>query len=144
MDSKAAAWMPETRYEAVEEQLQYWKEAKTTEFFIKDGDNQLDIEIICLQQRRNKYFGKSHTATIKAERWCSNCGKKGEGLLTCARCKSAFYCSKECQKSNWREHKRRCKEPVSLVEDDDRRFSFITELLKYQMKMKELDEENDS
>jgi hypothetical protein len=47
---------------------------------------------------------------------CNACGsdkKKGSGgtsvaLLTCTRCKLAKYCSKECQKADWKEHKAVC------------------------------------
>ena len=28
----------------------------------------------------------------------------------CAKCKNADYCSKECQKKHWAEHKKRCKQ----------------------------------
>ena len=116
-----------------------WKDAKTTEFpiGIYDDVSQLDVEIVCLQQRRNEYFGQSHTERVKAERWCGNCGKKGgESLSTCSRCKSAFYCSKDCQKTHWKVHKLRCKAPVSLVEDDAP-YSIITEMIKYGKKILE-------
>ncbi|RYH22711.1 zinc finger MYND domain-containing protein [archaeon] len=35
-----------------------------------------------------------------------------ENLKACARCKAAFYCSKDCQVADWRHHKRSCL-PVS-------------------------------
>jgi hypothetical protein len=43
---------------------------------------------------------------------CENCGRKpsnGKILLTCARCKSTRYCSQECQKVDWKGHKKNCK-----------------------------------
>uniref|UniRef100_A0A7S0NRM5 MYND-type domain-containing protein n=1 Tax=Calcidiscus leptoporus TaxID=127549 RepID=A0A7S0NRM5_9EUKA len=42
---------------------------------------------------------------------CIVCGKSapdGEKLKRCARCNSAEYCSKECQSSHWKEHKKLC------------------------------------
>lgn len=30
-------------------------------------------------------------------------------LKTCSECKATYYCSVECQKSDWNEHKKRCK-----------------------------------
>ena len=31
----------------------------------------------------------------------------------CARCKTSYFCSAECQKSAWKKHKKRCKAPTS-------------------------------
>ncbi|RYP70723.1 hypothetical protein DL769_004873 [Monosporascus sp. CRB-8-3] len=44
---------------------------------------------------------------------CANCGtdkaKEGVVLLSCARCKNIKYCSRECQRANWKAHKPVCK-----------------------------------
>lgn len=44
---------------------------------------------------------------------CLNCGTEksvsGGNLLKCSRCFSAKYCSVECQRANWKEHKKVCK-----------------------------------
>ena len=40
---------------------------------------------------------------------CANCAVKKIHLNRCARCKSVFYCSRECQKKNWRSHKKVCR-----------------------------------
>ena len=40
---------------------------------------------------------------------CSNCSKEGGTLSKCSACKRASYCSKECQKQHWNEHKKTCK-----------------------------------
>ncbi|KAF9474188.1 hypothetical protein BDN70DRAFT_335114 [Pholiota conissans] len=39
---------------------------------------------------------------------CSRCTKTGGGFKRCARCKIPIYCSKECQKADWPQHKTRC------------------------------------
>lgn len=42
---------------------------------------------------------------------CGKCGKKGEGgkaLLKCAHCHKVAYCSKDCQRLDWKNHKRTC------------------------------------
>ena len=41
---------------------------------------------------------------------CKFCGKINLKILKCGRCKSAVYCDDKCQKSDWKEHKKECKE----------------------------------
>lgn len=46
---------------------------------------------------------------------CRACGKvktnKGGTLLSCARCHKAKYCSTDCQRADWKSHKRHCRAP---------------------------------
>jgi hypothetical protein len=45
------------------------------------------------------------------EAFCARCGKPyATGMLRCSKCKSVRYCSRECQRSDWKQHKLRCKE----------------------------------
>lgn len=37
---------------------------------------------------------------------CENCS--GPGTLTCLACKSVRYCSRECQRVDWKKHKAAC------------------------------------
>ena len=37
-----------------------------------------------------------------ANRSCWYCGKRGDGLKKCAKCKVALYCDKDCQRNNWK------------------------------------------
>ncbi|KIJ97004.1 hypothetical protein K443DRAFT_681843 [Laccaria amethystina LaAM-08-1] len=42
---------------------------------------------------------------------CSNCHKPKKEVIElrkCSKCKSAWYCSKKCQKENWKDHKAFC------------------------------------
>lgn len=45
---------------------------------------------------------------------CGFCGAEKENLSKCSRCKSVFYCSKECQKLHWKAHKANCKLPPKV------------------------------
>lgn len=48
----------------------------------------------------------------RGEGECENCGRKPSGekaLSACARCKGVRYCSQECQKVDWKAHKKNCK-----------------------------------
>lgn len=38
-------------------------------------------------------------------------------MQRCGRCKTAFYCSKKCQKSDWKKHKNNCGEPTEKKHD---------------------------
>uniref|UniRef100_A0A673IXH8 [histone H3]-lysine(4) N-trimethyltransferase n=1 Tax=Sinocyclocheilus rhinocerous TaxID=307959 RepID=A0A673IXH8_9TELE len=40
---------------------------------------------------------------------CHSCLKRGESLSRCSQCKTARYCSVQCQKQAWPDHKRECK-----------------------------------
>merc|ERR1719201_1656614 len=52
---------------------------------------------------------------------CNSCGKEahalpdGRRMLCCSRCKSAHYCSQECQRSDWKSHKSDCLATKSAV-----------------------------
>src|SRR5262245_62066826 len=45
----------------------------------------------------------------KQEKRCGFCNKAAESFKLCARCKAVGYCSKEHQRSHWKEHKKSCK-----------------------------------
>lgn len=39
---------------------------------------------------------------------CAGCGKVEGKMLKCAKCKNVMYCSRECQKKDWKAHKAHC------------------------------------
>jgi hypothetical protein len=45
---------------------------------------------------------------------CSTIAKPGQRLLQCTRCKTAHYCNKLCQKTDWKRHKSECHPPEAF------------------------------
>ena len=58
---------------------------------------------------------------------CDACGEpadEGARLLSCSRCKMAYYCSAECQKAQWKKgHKQACRAPGQIEPGDDMRLA---------------------
>ena len=48
---------------------------------------------------------------------CAQCGKLANSR--CSRCKSEWYCSKECQIKRWKEHKNICKTLATLFKEEN-------------------------
>eukprot|EP00877_Chromochloris_zofingiensis_P003719 jgi/Chrzof1/13348/Cz07g29220.t1 len=54
--------------------------------------------------------GAASPVKKSSKRLCAWCHNKPEGKAKfCGRCKSTFYCSRECQQQHWPEHKKTCK-----------------------------------
>ena len=49
---------------------------------------------------------------------CEECGKAGDDLKHCASCKSAKYCSRECQLKAWASHKQECKKRSAELHEE--------------------------
>jgi hypothetical protein len=46
---------------------------------------------------------------IRVCRWCKNTDRGKAKYKICTGCRSAYYCSKKCQKRDWEKHKLICK-----------------------------------
>ena len=76
----------------------------------------------------------------KLERNCRNCGKESQHInrvLKCGGCKLAVYCSKECQKADWKKHKPFCKSLSNAGLCEDNRVK--NELKEFNKRLKALD-----
>ncbi|CAG2102951.1 unnamed protein product [Medioppia subpectinata] len=62
------------------------------------------------------------------DKYCDNCMKRSDQLKRCAKCLHMYYCSKECQKNDWKYHKNECK----LYRDDDIWSSLQTVDIRYR------------
>lgn len=50
---------------------------------------------------------------------CAFCSTEKADLLKCSRCKSVFYCNKECQRLHWKAHKTICKPPQTASDSKE-------------------------
>ncbi|KAH7090023.1 hypothetical protein BKA62DRAFT_726616 [Auriculariales sp. MPI-PUGE-AT-0066] len=86
-------------------------------------DGKTDPEL----RKEHKTMYEEYTAEKKAALWnCRGCGvleddmPEGRKLLACAACnkidRRVKYCSRECQKSDWKRHKRTCGKVLSAEE----------------------------
>ena len=75
-----------------------------------------------------------HSINVKPDnlqKVCSGCRQVKDRLSACSRCKSAFFCGKDCMRAAWPEHKKECGKQPWLVngpsleqEIDDARLAF--------------------
>lgn len=56
-------------------------------------------------------------ARAKSAPRCSRCGKPSPAMLRCGRCQQAQYCGRECQRSDWKDHKAACEPPGAERKD---------------------------
>lgn len=96
MTSTKAEWLRESQ-EALAKAMIYnglWRQGESTEFKVETGTVSASDMI---------------STGIEKCRYCPNTtGDDGKALLRCTRCRCAMYCSKECQKADWKAHKILC------------------------------------
>ena len=57
---------------------------------------------------------------------CHNCFMESKHLKKCKDCAGVWYCSRECQKQDWKEHKQVCsKLKVAIKKEKHRRKNLI-------------------
>ena len=73
-----------------------------------DGSSQM-INLSQLISEQSKIFGSVNVidvTKVPAYLKCENCEVKGK--MRCGKCKTARYCSQNCQKTHWKVHKEKC------------------------------------
>ncbi len=67
------------------------------------------LYVDCLMDQESLDVFQTDKEIKKVPTSCALCNKISENLKRCSRCRSIFYCSVECQRGHWTEHKNVCK-----------------------------------
>lgn len=51
---------------------------------------------------------QSQKAILPKSATCENCKGREKKMMVCGQCRQAYYCSRECQKKDWKQHKKSC------------------------------------
>jgi hypothetical protein len=71
--------------------------------FVGDNENDGDDGNVLANEEENE------SNTILCSDICARCAKGGEFFRNkCPRCQETFYCSRQCQKKDWKSHKKVC------------------------------------
>ena len=83
---------------------------------------------------------------------CKKCYKKENfksEFRTCSKCKKVFYCSRECQKAHWKDHKNHCCQTKASIQTMGRRNGpppserSITNLIRKELENREKNNDGD-
>lgn len=72
---------------------------------------------------RKRYKSKCSSTSLATDVCCSVCGKSSSNLKKCGACNQTWYCSEDCQRKDWNEHKKVCK-MLSTSNQDSARTQF--------------------
>ena len=105
---------------------------KIVEKYFRISEEQLRKEL----EPVNDIYSMDNMEYFMDDPKCANCGK--DATNRCSRCKSEWYCSKECQIKRWKTHKELCKTLSELFKEDKKEKDKINELIKESDKKNEL------
>jgi hypothetical protein len=81
-----------------------------------DDNNNVNNELsnisigICSSNRNDDDDNLNNDSHNEKKKNCLCCLKKVEGTSRCAKCRTALYCSRECQVKHWPVHKKNCQD----------------------------------
>jgi len=78
---------------------------RTLEQFLTDSGPTRDAS---MTESQNVAEQKALTAVTRVTRACHYCRQQFSSLKYCARCRAASYCGTECQRKDWRCHRKVC------------------------------------
>eukprot|EP00931_Biecheleriopsis_adriatica_P110558 TRINITY_DN84846_c0_g1_i1.p1 TRINITY_DN84846_c0_g1~~TRINITY_DN84846_c0_g1_i1.p1 ORF type:complete len:413 (+),score=123.47 TRINITY_DN84846_c0_g1_i1:31-1269(+) len=112
---KKAEPVQETRKKPEDEAAQKEEMKRAMAELGKDSDPKMAAQV---QQMMAGMMGMEVPEECKVEEKkplpeCQSCSKPCEKPLRCGTCKSVTYCCAQCQKDDWRFHKRICKKPAA-------------------------------
>ena len=100
-------------FKLTEEQIK-----KIGNHIIKDYFENLSREKLAKElEPVNEIYNLDNIEYFMEDPICAQCGKLANSR--CSRCKSEWYCSKECQIKRWKEHKTVCKALAALFKENE-------------------------
>ena len=126
--------MPEMRVKIIKGQD--WKKVanyQMNNFFIdrKDGKPDDDLKSIM------KLYGSDIFDQFEDDPKCAKCGDPA--AHRCSKCKNEWYCSRECQLSRWKEHKKMCQIVTKIKQEDAQHENEQKEKIKEKIDAKQVE-----
>lgn len=80
-----------------------------------------------LAAKRVRIMGADKEARV-LQKVCVVCDKVKGKLMCCGKCQSRYFCSRECQKTDWKTHKKECTVPAGNDDANTEAYDLITVL----------------
>lgn len=106
--------MPEMRIKIIKDKD--WKKISEYQmnYFREKDDGKPDDALKSIM----KLYGSDVFDQFEDDPKCAGCGDPA--TMRCSRCKTEWYCSRECQLSRWKEHKKLCVVLSEIKQEEDK------------------------